>query len=967
MTEIMETTDAFLQIAQRTQDAQEGLIEPQPVPLASDQNFHLIPGHQAVCAAPLPRNDAWFDAELARLHEVWKPFLANHAPGLGSVRQRQILSDFDWRLDNEPRPDRLPEALAGAGEWKQVEVPHYDGPIGRATSFYRSVFTIDAAPAGQRNWLHFEGADYLAKVYLNGNYIGQHEGIVGWFEFDVTDYIIPGSENELVVQLENDAIMMGNDMWDSKDAGDKIYAATGPGWDDPETGWHHCPAGMGIYRKVYLETRPEVFIEDGWVRPLLSESMIELWLEVQSRAVLSEALSAKIKVFGKNFKATIMPELNVELRGKPGVGRNYYRVRLPLETDQLWSPETPWLHTLQVSIGEDTQAFDFGMREFRLDTYGEPKGQFSLNGKPVRLRGVNTMGHEQLSVMAGDMEQLLDDMLIYKMMGLNYIRFTQRPVDREVLELCDALGLMAQSDLPMFKNVRRNQFNEAVRQATELERFSRRHASVVVTSFINEPFPLIWHNALHRHLGKAELEAFFASATTAILQENPDRVIKPIDGDYDPPSAGLPDHHCYTLWYNGHMIPYGRLETGYWQPIKPGWNYACGEYGAEGLDPVDLMRRRYPAKWLPQTEDEEKNWTPHQIRKAQSGDVYHVFYDKPDTLEGWVEASQEFQAWTITSMTEAFRRDPRMISFALHLGIDAFPSGWMKTIVDCERRPKKGFFAFRDALAPVLPTLRAPRRFWWADERFEAELWVSNDRPEAKGGLQLRAELRNGGEVLAALIEDLPELPSCDAQGVGQLSFDLPKTEKRTACSVCIQVVTCDGDLIGQSSFDFDVFASVSSLPRWSVPSELTEGMVERAQAGATVLCSGLEEGDYNVGGVKFSISPIGMGSLIFCSRATGHSLVDGFEPNDFRLWYDETVGYASDFADNVIIGEGWEPILNAGRGHFGEAWSSRPVVAEKKVGKGRIILCQLNLNGRITKNPPAAIFAQSLMNFESE
>lgn len=957
-----KTSDAFLQIAQQAQVGREDLIEPLPVPLASNRIFELKPGCDAVCRPSVPCDEAWFDAELKRLRTEWAPFLANHAPPLPQTRERLEVRTFDWRIDCQTRPGRLPEALAGNGEWETVTVPHYGGPIGRATAFYRTTITLPQIEDRKRLWLHFEAVDYIAKVYLNGNFIGAHEGLFAPFEFDVTDEVLPDAENVLLVQVENDAICMGNNSWDSTDSGDKIYAATGPGWDDPHIGWHHCPPGMGIYRTVWFETRPERFIEDGWVRPLPAESAIELWLEVHATAVGNSELEAVIEIFGRNFEKEVLPRTEMVLKGVPGIGKNYYRLRLPLETDRLWCCETPWLHTLQVQVGEDAQELIFGMRSFYIEEQVEPKGRLFLNGNPIRLRGVNTMGHEQQCVMAGDFDQLLDDFLIYKMAGLNYIRFTQRPVEHEVYAVCDALGLMAQADLPLFQNLRRNQFNEAVRQSSEMERFTRRHPSVVMTSFFNEPFPPKWHNALHRHLSKEEVNAFFASASTAVLQENPDRVIKPVDGDYDPPSPGLPDNHCYTLWYNGHGIEFGKLEAGYWQAIKPGWCYACGEYGAEGLDPVDLMRRRYPAEWLPQRAGEEREWTPRRIRKAQSGDMYQLFYDRPATLEGWVEASQNFQAWTITAMTEAFRRDPRMVSFALHLGIDAFPSGWMKTIVDCERRPKKGFFTFRDALAPVLPSLRAPRRFWWTGESFEAELWISNDLPAEQTDLQLQAELRQGANRIAVLSEPLLPLPAWDAQGVGRITLPLPDTDTRTACTLLLQVCDKNGDLLGQSTYAFDVFARTGDLPDWKPRPELTEDMLEQVRAGKTVVCGPLPQGIYRFGDIEFEIAPINMGNLIFCSRATGHPLVEGFESNDFRLWFDNSTGYASPFADSVIAGLDWEPILLSGHGAgFGKQRTPAPVAAEKKIGNGRLIVCQLHLENRLAKNPPATIFARRL------
>ena len=65
------------------------------------------------------------------------------------------------------------------------------------------------------------------------------------------------------------------------------------------------------------------------------------------------------------------------------------------------------------------------------------------------------------------------------------------------------------------------------------------------------------------------MERFFAAADIAVRLNNPDRVIKHVDGDYDPPSSTLPDNHCYPMWYNGHGIDIGKLHKGYWMPVQP--------------------------------------------------------------------------------------------------------------------------------------------------------------------------------------------------------------------------------------------------------------------------------------------------------------------------------------------------------------------------------------------------------------
>ena len=109
-----------------------------------------------------------------------------------------------------------------------------------------------------------------------------------------------------------------------------------------------------------------------------------------------------------------------------------------------------------------------------------------------------------------------------------------------------------------------------------------------------------------------DYERFFQACDQAVLFANPDRVIKAGDGDYDPPSPGLPDNHCYNGWYNGHGLGLGEMHKGYWQPVKPDWYYACGEFGAEGLDPVNTMLRYYPQDWLPRNQDPQGPWTAEE-------------------------------------------------------------------------------------------------------------------------------------------------------------------------------------------------------------------------------------------------------------------------------------------------------------------------------------------------------------------
>ena len=614
--------DRFAQIAQQQAGQRSALLVPVNPPELPDHFLPLeaveleVQADENIPFKPLPRLETplQLERELIRLRQRFARFQRELAPPIESQRLRIPVESFDWRLQTQADLADPALSLNGGGEWSPVTVPHYGGPLGRARAFYRTNFTLDEAfLARGACFVHFQGVDYKAHAWVNSAYLGSHEGFFAPFEFDFSAAARLG-ENTLLVIVENDAICMGNESWGEDGhlyEGDKIYAATGPGWDDPIVGWHHCPPGMGIYQPVWIEARAAQHIHDVFARPVVEENRAEAWIDVHNCLKTRTPVLLELSVYGQNFRQTIHRKIVHQPSRLCGPGVNDFRVSFEMKSARLWDPDTPWLYQLQVRIlspgGEvlDAQSRQFGMRSFRMDESSvpkgttDPKGMFYLNGKPTRLRGANTMGFEQQDVMKKDWDQLRDDILLAKICHMNFWRLTQRPVQDEVYALCDRLGLMTQTDLPLFAVLRRNQFAEAVRQAGEMERLVRSHPCNVTVTYINEPFPdasapFTSVVDASRQLTRPELERFFQAADQVVLLANPDRVIKPVDGDYYPPAPGLPDNHCYCGWYNGHGVELGKLHKGYWQAVKPGWYYGCGEFGAEGLDPVGLMRRHYP-------------------------------------------------------------------------------------------------------------------------------------------------------------------------------------------------------------------------------------------------------------------------------------------------------------------------------------------------------------------------------------
>lgn len=932
-------------------------------------------GNAAAFPVPPTQTAATLRVELEEMRRRMRPFLAELAP-LPDIRRRtKTLDAADWRLEPESR-------------WRKVTLPHYGGPMGRARAWYRMHVALDEADfAAGTVWLCFGGVDYRAAVFVNDQLAGTHEGFFSPFEFEVTPLLRRGG-NEVLVRVENDAICHGNKTWDDPRAGDKIYAATGLGWDEPGLGWHHCPPGMGIHRPVKMESRPALFIRDVFVRPLLDETCVEAWVEVFHSGDDPAGFMLGTQIHGRNFQASA--DLR-EWRGLPpaGAGVNRYVLRVPMEEFRRWSPSEPWLYRLNVALasaaGHDASTTSFGMRTFVLDeSPGSDgfRGRFLLNGRAIRLRGANTMGHEQQSVIRGDLDQLRDDILLAKLCHLNFLRFTQRPVEAEVYDLCDRLGMMAQTDLPLFGYMRRNQFAEAVRQSSEMARLIRGHASNVLASFINEPFPRAWGDQSHRHLSRKELEAFFVAAAAAMHVENPDQQIKPIDGDYEPPGPGLPDNHCYAGWYNAHALDLGRLHKGYWVDVKEGWNCACGEFGSEGLEDEDFMRQSYPPAWLPAA-GEEAAWSPSRIAKCQTGTHHALWFEAGTSVGEWVRKSQQHQAWITRLMTEAFRRNNRMVSFAIHLLIDAWPAGWMKTVMDCRRHPKPAFFAYRNALAPLAAFLRMDRTVFFPGETMEADVWVCADGDLPSSPLGLAYQLECDGHVLRS--GRAKALARADeALFQGRLGVEAPSVRCITRMELRLALLDDEGHVLhssveplkihprpacgekrGAPRLGRGVGADVARvLPsNWRVSSDPHDWEAVKAdvESGATAVFLECPAGEFEIAGTRLRFEACGMEPRHFVARAPGHPLAQQFEEDDFRFWYDRTQDCPAPLLHTLLFADDtWSPILTTSQGGWGMAWTPALAAAEKPFGRGRVIVCQLTLSGRLD-NPVALLLLLGL------
>ncbi len=948
--------DQFADIAASySADKRKGLTVPEPIAVADSAVYLEQNGDGRFDPVGKIESREQLDVKIKDMRREYSDFLTDLAPKVQSVETRVDINEFEFCLNG--------------GSREIVKIPHYGGPCGDQTAVYETDFSLEPFD-GKNVVLCFKGVDYIAEVFVNGAFVGSHEGFFSPFEFDVTAAVKVGNNRLKVIVKNMEKMQFG---------GDKIYAATGLGWDDPYVGWHHCPAGLGIYNKVFVELRNSAYIAD--IFPRISEDASEIWIETSGTAE-TEDYYFEVSVYGQNFEHTefenykFTPATNAECglndtfteaimlkKGTLGnaiplkLGKGYNRFIMPLEIKEpkLWDNDTPYLYKAIVKLYVEgrlvsAKSRQFGVRYFKQDTESVPKGKFYLNGKEIRLMGANTMGFEQQDVLKEDYEQLITDILLAKAANMNFLRITQRPVQEEIYDYCDRLGLMVQTDFPAFGSIRINQYCEVLRQTEEMEKIVRSHPCCIIDSYINEPFPNA-NNQPHRMLKRNELTCAFRAMDDIVHLQNPDRVIKHIDGDYDPPDASMPDNHCYTMWYNGHGIDYGKLHKGYWMDVKPDWHYGCGEFGAEGLERAELMDRYYPKEWLKEPFD------PANIICCQTAAFSGFFYERPDSREEWIKQSQKYQAFAVRDMTSSFRRNHDMNTFALHLFIDAFPSGWQKAVMDCERVPKPAYFEYMDCLSDVFCSLRNDRNTFFGGETVSVETYINNEKNKKVDKIKYFVTV--GEKVIASGSKEY-----INSVSQGSIVFKLPKVE-RCETATCYMGAFNGEDLVHYAKQSYKVFPYEELKKPKTVPYEKYAAQKahfdKEVENGLKLVITNVPQGVYTVCGKEITVKKCGMGAVYFGSRKTGHICTNGIEANDFGYFYDEKVDRMSPISETTLIGDDIEYIIKSSNKDVQGRWQEEALCAEWQYGKGSVIVSQLLLDGK-EKNPCVVKFLNNLV-----
>jgi beta-galactosidase len=338
-------------------------------------------------------------------------------------------------------------------------VNHGFKPLDRsypATSigWYRRVFEIPKTDLGKRLSIEFDGVLRDCMVALNGHFLGRNMSGYAPFSYDMTDFLNYGAKNILVVRVD---------------------ATQGEGW---------FYEGAGIYRHVWLvKTHPVHVAQWGTYvscEVLPEAASVNITTEVENESdseqafrILSSIADSAGKVVGS---AALAPA------AIPARSRREFKQQMVVANPVLWSIEHPHLYRLEtaIEVGGDTvdrYQTRFGIRTIRFD----PEEGFSLNGRPVKIKG--TCNHQDHAGVGTALPDRIQYYRIEKLkeMGVNGYRTSHNPPTPELLDACDELGMLV-----MDETRRMSSDSEALSDLEKMVRRDRNHPSVIIWSLANE-------------------------------------------------------------------------------------------------------------------------------------------------------------------------------------------------------------------------------------------------------------------------------------------------------------------------------------------------------------------------------------------------------------------------------------------------------------------------------------------------
>jgi beta-galactosidase len=381
-----------------------------------------------------------------------------------------------WQLAFDP-DNRGIGLRWGQGQWPEghaqaVSVPSIWNrfvPDAEGIGFYRTNFVVPGGWAGRLIELCFAGASYAVQVWLNGQYIGQHEGAYTPFRFDVTEKLGAALECELVVRVAS---------LSRTTSVDGMVLTQTPA---SKQSWYY--ANGGLWGEVTLEARPRLTVDTIAVSPDLAREVAEVEVALLNRHSYVARAALHLQVEGPDGSLVHAERFDISVPP----GESSYNYAVPVRRAQLWTCQDPHLYRLHIRLmdGEqiDEQVTNFGMRSFRVRD-----GEFFLNDVPIFIKGVLLQPNYPITdFVPPTPEMMIREVGLMKEAGFNLIRAHVRPAPPGYLDITDRMGMLvyAESSMGWIRDSPRL-LDHCKREMRSLIERDRNHPSVVIWGIQNE-------------------------------------------------------------------------------------------------------------------------------------------------------------------------------------------------------------------------------------------------------------------------------------------------------------------------------------------------------------------------------------------------------------------------------------------------------------------------------------------------
>ncbi|MBW4517700.1 MAG: glycoside hydrolase family 2 [Timaviella obliquedivisa GSE-PSE-MK23-08B] len=334
--------------------------------------------------------------------------------------------------------------------------------------WYEREFEVSAN--GGRVILHFGAVDYEARVWVNGQFMAEHQGGYTPFHVDITDVLRPESQQTVTV-------------WAQDDPYDLTQPRGKQDWQlEPHSIWY--PRTSGIWQTVWLECVPATYIDRLRWTPHFERWEIGVEAVIAGEQTNNLQLKVRLTVGQQVLVDDTYAVLNGEIHRRialsdPGI--DDYRNEL------LWRPEKPTLIDAEIQLWRDGKLLDRVQSYTAMRTVSIQRDRFMLNGQPYYLRLVLDQGYwpDTLTTAPSD-EALRRDVELVKAMGFNGVRKHQKIEDPRFLYWADVLGLLVWEEMPSAYRFTSKAVERITREWTEVINRDSSHPCIVVWVPFNE-------------------------------------------------------------------------------------------------------------------------------------------------------------------------------------------------------------------------------------------------------------------------------------------------------------------------------------------------------------------------------------------------------------------------------------------------------------------------------------------------